>query len=646
MLNNWKTTSLVAADFISLLISDFLYFKNIRNRLDGGSISESFIRKGSLGKILKNNGFLALSQETANTAANDMCAKDDDLTGFDYHDSVRLRLFIIVKEPSTFTARILSKNSASQFKQLLHEQDVKVNPRQYYYSINFRTPINSPISLELTSESVTGVNIGHIYIDGQLNKTHDIAYRSQIVNGTLFRQEKTNNTSDDIAEIRRWQKRLQIGKFIPKLTIQLNNGLPKDFFNGAFPGKKRQGHCRYVANLRHRSENKYQQISDMPLVKLYVDENQWSGQHGILNNRVRAHGRAWEIPAKVKVFNQDQYLEQSVGLRFHGGIPARSARKYAHNYRIYARGEYGKNTLNSHIFNGHDRGLDFKTIVFKNTYHANFFEEFTDFNPFTHALAFDVANQVNAIIPDHFMVDLYVNDKQQPPFLGIEHLSERTIKNWLGHSDFELFIYRNENTKKQKDIIKHIIASVRSKKGEDALLELQKFYDIDNVMNSIILNAYVANHDFCQGAEIFANVDSEPDDVRVTSINWDLDHSFMQVNDGVWSIRGDHILFPMLNKRYKDNNNRDCERTLIYGWVYEQSSNFRTQFKKRLNELLTNELSFEEMNTVLNKYRNINQDYYKDRHNQAIDDLKNYISRRPSELRKDIQVLEDRLKAQ
>lgn len=632
-MSKWKLSLVVFICVVGLLVIDTFYFSHVRDRLDGGSISEAFINKGPLGELLKENNYLKINQSSADLAAHDMCAKNDTLKGFDYHDSVRLRLFLISKKADKLHVSIRSQNK------VIKEEILQTQPRNYYYNVDFRAPAHGEnLSIELSSESTTGVNIGHIYIDGQFGRQHRIAYRSKIESGDLSRVK----TEKDVDEktLSHWQQRIMVGEVFPKLILTEKQGLPSSLFKGTFPGKKVQGFCHYAANIQHRHETNTQQKGDIPLVKLYVDHDRWFGQHGVLNNRVRAYGRAWEVPAIVKVYNKGQFLEQSVGLRFHGGIPARSARKYAHNYRIYAREDYGKGSISSPIFNGYDRNVDFKTIVFKNTYHANFFAEFTDFNPFTHALAFDVANQIQAVVPDHFMVDLYLNDVQQPLFLGIEHLSERTIENWLQHDDFELFIYRNENSKESQKLLKSVITSVRNKQGDDALVELKKHYDVDNVIRSIILNAYVANHDFCQGGEVFTRDKDDPENIKVTSINWDLDHSFMQINDGEWSIKGDHIFFPMLNTRYKDNGDRDCERTLIYGWVYQQSQAFRMLFRDTLIRLLNEELSYKEINTVLDKYRHMNQYYYQGKHTDGIKALAKYASIRPGELLNDLDRLE------
>ena len=633
----WRSFLIILPVLIAILAIDNNYLKDKRKALQGGSISEAFLRKGSLGKILKEGGYLSISNDTANMAANDMCASDKELKGFDYHNTFRLRIRLKARIEENLEVEIETQN-ATKKEYELQKRIIKVTPDKYHYAINFIAEPSKTINISLKASSEQGINIGDLIIDGRYGRSFTIMNRSRIVEGSL---SSVVNEKIEIEpkHLQRWKHYLRIGKPIPELNVSVPMGLPKNFFSGVFPGKKNNGYCRYAANVNH-NVNSSNQEQVIPVVKLYVDHEQWFGQHGVINNKVRARGRAWEIPAKIQVTNHNDSIEQQVGLRFHGGAPARSARKYARNYRIYARGEYGKKHIDNKIFNGYDRGIDFKTIVFKNTYHANFFETLTEFNPFTHALALNIADKVGAIVPDHFMVDLYLNDEQQQLFLGMEHLSHRTVKNWLGHDNFETYTYRNANTEQQQAYLDYLVRSIRAEKGEKALAKLLQHYDINNVINSVILNAYVANFDFCQGMEVFHNINDGNEGIKVTSINWDLDHSFMYEVGGKWYIKGDHIDFPMLNYDFKDNG-KDCPRTLIYSWVYQESAEFRKLFRSRLEELLKTRLSYEGVNSLLDHYRAIDASYYKGRQSAAVSALENYAKERPAKLLEYLDKLEN-----
>ena len=620
----------IVPSLIVFLAIDHHYLKDKRQALKGGSVNEAFLRKGSLGKILKDGGYLSISEDTTNLAMHGMCADDRELSGFDYHNTFRLRIKLKARKAEDLTVELRTKNATNN-EYHIQQENIPVSPDHNYYAINFIFEPSKAIEISFKSNAKEGINIGEIIVDGRFGRSFTIMNRSRLEQGSL--EYKINEKIEiDPQHLKKLQYYVTLGELIPEINVSVIKGLPQSFFSGVFPGKKHHGYCRYTANIA-KKRHTLDPNQVVPKVKLYVDHEQWFGQHGVINNKVRAHGRAWEIPAKVNIINQDKSIEQQVGLRFHGGIPARSARDYARNYRIYARGEYGNKHINSEILNGYDRGKGFKTIVFKNTYHANFFETLTEFNPFTHALALNVADKVGAIVPDHFMVDLYINDIQQQLFLGMEHLSERTVRNWLGHNNFSTYTYRNANTEQQENYLNYIVESVRAEKGEDAFKKLKQHFDINNVIGSIILNAYVANFDFCQGMEVFHNVDDGNENIKVTSINWDLDHSFMYEVGGKWYIKGDHIDFPMLNFDFKDNSvHGDCPRTLIYSWVYQESAEFRQLFRSRLEELLNATLSYNGIDSILDHYRAINTFYYKGKHTTAIKDLENYAQARPAKL--------------
>lgn len=380
----------------------------------------------------------------------------------------------------------------------------------------------------------------------------------------------------------------------------------------------------------------------MPRVDITVDQEKWYGQHGVLNNRRRAYGRAWELPARLKITGSDEStVEQAVGLRFHGGVSARTL-DYAKSYRVYARNEYGRSHIPARELLGHDRDLDFKTVVFKNVFHTNFPDVQQDFNPFNHALALDIADQIGALVPSHFLVDLFVNGEAQGIHLGLEHLSEKTVRNWLGRDDISVFTYKDENSERSRYYLDHVVASIRGAVGEQALEQMNRFFDLDNVMTTAILASYTANFDFCQGVEIFDHLEEGPDNVKVTSINWDLDWAFLYISKGVVQIKGEHVGFPLIDPTYKGKFH-DCPRTRMFSWVYQESPTFRKLFRDKLEELLEKELSPENVNRLLDHYAIVNDSHYSGSRSAAVSDLRQYAQTKPGNLLKQLAELERKL---
>ncbi|MFT5112223.1 MAG: hypothetical protein ACI8P9_001547 [Parasphingorhabdus sp.] len=621
---SWKWRIALVALIIFILVVDQGYFERKRENFSGGFISESFIRKGVLGKLLMQNGFLEIKPQDKSFAAENLCASDNELSGFDYHDSVRLRIYLKTPVEELLTVRIspvLQNNIESDDQEII----VPVGPNRDHYAVNFRIGPDKPFKIVLYAPEGPGIKIGSVIIDGRYGRSYTIVHKRKLLKGRV--SNRANPQMDIAADApERWLKQLRIGKPIPEMVFELSDGLPGRLLSGGFPGKKNHGHCSYGARRQPRATEK----KLLPRVDIVVDEDKWSGPRGVLSNRLRARGRAWELPARMIVNQGEVSLNQIVGLRFHGGVSVRVTGA-ADSYRVYSRKAYGKNWIDHRAFSDVDRGVDYKTLIFKTTKQANFPKRRQDFNPFNHALALDIADRIGALVPDHFLVDLYLNGKSQGVYLGLEQLSDKSVKSWLKHDKFETYTYRNENTESQKDLLDNLVSRIRHFKGEQALIELEKIYDLPDIMNSVLLTAYIANFDFCQGMEIFTDIENENSDYKVTTINWDLDYAFLFEQDRKLHIRGDHIGFPTIDPSFKKKFH-DCSRARIYSWVYGQSPRFRKLFRKHVEDALKTSLSPVSIAEMLKYYRSVNVEYLDNRYTSAIEDLQKYAQTRPAKL--------------
>ena len=86
-----KSVFIVVGILGLLLFADYFYFKDVRNVTDRFAVSEAFFRKGKLGDILKENALIKVSAGTEVLATNDLCAAEDSIKGYDYHNTYRLR---------------------------------------------------------------------------------------------------------------------------------------------------------------------------------------------------------------------------------------------------------------------------------------------------------------------------------------------------------------------------------------------------------------------------------------------------------------------------------------------------------------------------------------------------------------------------
>jgi len=286
-----------------------------------------------------------------------------------------------------------------------------------------------------------------------------------------------------------------------------------------------------------------------------------------------------------------------------------------------------------------------KGVVLKYTYQAYDLNK-TIYNPYNHAFALDIGQMVGALVPMHQLVDLNINQKEYGLYLAMEHLSERTVKHWLGHDDFIMMSYKKYNSNSQQYAIMRPISYALDATGDEAFEYLKQVYDINNVLNSVMLSAYIADDDYCQGIDVSQEIqDSELR--RITIINWDLDHALLSYNKGEFSMPSERDglgeAFDIL-KQNKPHGSSLCHRKWVFSHVYTQSPEFRIQVRQRLEELLDNELKPENVIDRINYYRQIDQEYYDYSNKQVLDEMERFAKERPAILRKEIDELEEWVK--
>lgn len=597
---------------VALLAADYFYFKPLRDREDAAAVSESFLRKGSLGKTLRAGGYLQPSADSELATQHGNCASNEELDGFDYHNTFRLRLKIHSNTAETVHIKI---ELPEQKRYRRKESAFIVYPGKHYYNVNFTAKKDKALQITITTTPAKPIIISDMIIDGRYGRKQALLIDGELLQGEF-------NLPVTLATVKNVREFTGV-KFVsdsPKLLLDVATGIDHKLYTGLFPGKKNQGHCRFVARTPARLPE--QKMASLPSVDLQVDNEKLRGPDGIVANK-EGKGSAWEIPAGLAVNSGQGAINQAVGLRFHGGTPGR--KKDIESFRVYSRKRYGGTDLDPEVLFGNNDSIGVKTIVFKYTYQV-FFDVVQEFNPFIHALALDVANAVGAIVPRHGLVDFNINGENQGLFLAMEHPSTRTIKHWLGHDDFETYVYKKGNLKDIQKRFFLLIGRVLSKTGDEALSELGTYYDINNVINSTILSAYIADDDYCQGVEILTDM-KHVDTTRITSVNWDLDHAFIEFKDKQFNVRTDRLGFSLLKP-----GKTACPRQWGYSWAYQQSPEFRRLVRQRFEQLINGELSVESMSKRLDYYREINQAYYNGKHQQAIDDLQRFINERPAYL--------------
>ncbi len=620
-----KSIFIIPVALAALLAADQLYFKQLRDKSNGGAVSEAFLRKGTLGKLLRQAGFLRVSPDTADFATNDMCAADDELKGFDYHNTFRMRFKVLTVSKEKIHVKLVLPQ-AKRYRRV--EKEFLIKPGQHYYALNFVADKHRDIELTFKAQSATAITnilLSDVIIDGRYGRSHTLVSNGQALSGQ-FSQRVSLGVDAENADF----TGVQLNETTRQVSYTVEKGMAANLFSGVFPGKKNHGFCYYSAQV-NTEKPKVPTGATIPRIKLNVEHDYLYGEKGIINNK-QGKGNAWEIPAQYSINNGQESDQSQVGLRFHGGKPGR--KKNILSFRINARKRYGKSTIKAAPLFGTDRQKDLKGVVFKYTYQA-YGQKREQYNPFSHALALDIADAVGALVPSHGLVDLTINEEHQGLFLAMEHLSDRTVRNWLGRDNFRTYTYKKHNPQKVQDTLFLLLAGITTAKGEDSFKALQRLFDINNVLNSIILSAYIADDDYCQGIEIIDNLE-DLSNAHITSINWDLDHAFLLYTDGVYTMPAERRAFSLLTR-----SKSLCPRRWVYSHVYEQSAEFRQLFRQRLEHLIANELSPEGMDKLLDYYRDVNDEYYSGKYTTVISRLETFTQERPAVLLRKLKELEE-----
>ena len=623
-----KSVYIVLAILVILLFADHFYFREARDKVDGFTVNEAFFRKGKLGDILKDNALIKTSAGTETLATNDLCAADGSIKGYDYHNTYRLRFKIHSNTLENVRVRIYFPE-AKRYREVL--AILNVQPGRQFYTVDFVAHKNKDFQVTLTPKIQSQMLVSDILVDGRYGRTQELLKDGRPILGG-FEQSMAIVTS----ELNSNHKGVQFDAGINQLTYSVQGGLGDALYSGVFPGKKNQGFCRYEAFFPAPIDPVKQIV--VPTVNLSVSDEYLYGETGIVDNK-EGKGRIWEVPAEYSVQNKDYIQQQPVGLRFHGGTPGR--KKNIESFRINARDAYGKSEIDSRPLFGRSRQLGMKGVVFKYTYQAYDLKK-TIYNPYNHALALDIGDAVGALVPAHQLVDLNLNDQSYGLYLAMEHLSKRSIKHWTGRDDLVLYTYKKFNNEHQQFSLLFPIGQILKAKGDAALDLLLESYDLDNVLGSIMLSAYIADDDYCQGIDVI----EEPRDSKphlITNINWDLDHAFLFFKRGKYSMPvqrkgiGEAFDILKLNRRHEDSL---CPRKWVLSHVYTESKKFRALVRDRLESLLENELSRESIVQMIAKYRAIDEVYYEGRNQKVIEEMEHYAKERPIVLRQAIDDLE------
>ncbi len=206
----------------------------------------------------------------------------------------------------------------------------------------------------------------------------------------------------------------------------------------------------------------------------------------------RKRGREWERPAWMSFIDRDgiEVLRQKVGLRIHGGFTRRFPQK---SLRVYARNDYGKNTLNYPFFES-DEYDTYRRLLLRNSGNDWNFSMFRD------GTVQDIWEHVGMEGQRFAPSVVYINGE----YWGIHHIRERQDRHYIarkfGLKDGEIDLLTRNAVVKEGDSL-HFADLLEFMEESDLSLnenieEVEARMDVDNFLDYYSLQIYCGNTDW------------------------------------------------------------------------------------------------------------------------------------------------------
>ena len=346
--------------------------------------------------------------------------------------------------------------------------------------------------------------------------------------------------------------------------------------------------------------------SGLPIISIVANSDDLTATDtGIVAN-FNNRGLAWERPVYASYFRDGQLVTATgAGLRIHGG---KSRNDPAKSFRLAFRGFYGAKSLSRNLFfEGSDAAMG--TLVIHNDVRVRRVGG-TGVNwHYVNPIAYEIAERIGCITPDTQPVQFYLNGVYQGPYVLKERVWEDFLVSRFGHDNFFLADTKGAREDSVKLGNEEELAELSSWPMEAeaplTMAQVEEKVDLDNLTNWFISILFSGTTDPYQGA--VARDKSVPDG-RWFWINWDMDHSFMDLYgqaENAWEIdnftgRGGIISTSEMDMRRRPFRNRS--RAMILNRLREESPEYRVAFLSRLTEVLNHELTPEFLQELVDRY--------------------------------------------
>ena len=356
-----------------------------------------------------------------------------------------------------------------------------------------------------------------------------------------------------------------------------------------------------------------------PVVSIVAAEDDLHGPQGIMEN-TGGRGREWERPATVSYYEDDQLLfATQAGLRLHGG----KSRKGARSFRLYFRRGYGLNRLEPGMVFDTD-SYPVKRLVVR--YDA------PQYALFGSCFALDIAEKIGCTVPANKPALCYLNGRCKGVFFLSEHLSRTQWNLHFGHNDFALYRHKVASDVESKELYGRLNRSIMDRRSRMTMRRAGQLVDLDKLSRFIISIVFCGTTDGLQGIAVR---DLTVDDTAWSWVNWDMDHSFVDVylrksdnkDRKPWEQDALELVF---FKRGAGGT-----RTLLFTRLLREDKNYLRFFNQMLANVLNHELTREFFESRLDYYERLARSCGQGR--SAIEAKRLFVEHRPAFVRGQMQ---------
>jgi hypothetical protein len=366
---------------------------------------------------------------------------------------------------------------------------------------------------------------------------------------------------------------------------------------------------------------------DCPTLSIHAAEKDfYDPDEGLLTNKMM-RGRQWEKPGSISYYEEGNLLfAANAGIRVHGG----KRLQMVTSYRLYFRNRYGTDQFAPGILFGPKTEPLRRLVV----HHTGWPPEW----PLNNVLAYDIARRIGCVVPETKLVRLVINQQDQGLYFLTTHLNQTQMASYFGHEDFSLYRSRSENAHESIKFYHHHIKALAYTRSVDlSMAEVSARIDDDNLARHFLSFIFCGTTDHCQGVLV---KDNRQTDSKAFMINWDMDHSFIDVAREVFKQKRHenrlHFRQPGWSRFVKENENVYCAQQTLFTRLLNEVPEYRQQVLRLTMDLLNHRINAEFLSERL--------DYYESQlrtcefeYREHLRKLREFCTKRPDFIRDEMQ---------